>query len=213
VAEFHLKETPMKYDVTIISVRPATVGKALAKLAETAPAAPGKLLACWQSEIGALNQIMLIREYASAQEAADHRQSVMESTDPFGVGEWTNSSESDTYAVLPFLKPLLAGSYGPFFEVRTYLLKPGKASSTIERWKESLPRRLERSPILTCMNSVSGHMTRFLHIWPYPSLDERHRVRQGAVKDGIWPPPGGGENTLWWQRSDIYVPAAFSPIK
>ncbi|BAT57689.1 hypothetical protein GJW-30_1_00197 [Variibacter gotjawalensis] len=203
----------MQYDVTLITIRPATAGKAMAKLAETAPAAPGKLLACWQSEIGNLNQILLIREHASAQAAADYRQGIVESEDPYGVGEWTNSSESDTYAVLPFLKPLQPGTYGPFFEVRTYLLKPGKAASTIERWKEALPARLERSPLLTCMNSVSGRQTRFLHIWPYPSLDKRYEVRQGAIKDGIWPPKGGGENTLWDQRSDIYVPAPFSPIK
>ncbi len=203
----------MQYDVTLISVRPATPSKALARLAETAPAAPGKLLACWQSEIGTLNQIMLIREHASADDAAKYRQSVMESEDPYGIGEWTNSSESDTFAVLPFLPALKPGSYGPFFEVRTYLLKPGKAASTIKRWEDALPARLERSPILTCMNSVSGRMTRFLHIWPYPSLDKRHQVRQGAVKDGIWPPKGGGDATLWDQRSDIYVPAAFSPIK
>lgn len=203
----------MHYDVTLISVRPATGGKAMARLAETAPAAPGKLLACWQSEIGTLNQIMLIREHASAADAAKFRQSMMESENPYGVGEWTNFSESDTYAVLPFLEPLKPGSYGPFFEVRTYLLKPGKASGTIERWKGALPARLERSPMLTCMNSVSGQMTRFLHIWPYASLDERYKVRQGAVKDGIWPPKGGGELTMWTQRNDIYVPAPFSPIR
>jgi hypothetical protein len=63
------------------------------------------------------------------------------------------------------------------------------------------------------MNSVSGLTTQFIHIWPYKSMDERHSVRTQAVKDGIWPPPGGGEATLLNQKNDIYVPTAFSPIK
>ena len=49
-----------QYDVTIITVRPGTQPRALAKLKETVADAPG-LLACWYSEIGALNQILLLR--------------------------------------------------------------------------------------------------------------------------------------------------------
>ena len=52
----------MHYDVTIITVRPGTHLKALARLKETFPSsAGGELLACWYSDIGALNQILLIR--------------------------------------------------------------------------------------------------------------------------------------------------------
>ena len=52
----------MHYDVTIITVRPGTEHKALARLAETLPALlGGDLLACWRSDIGALNRILLIR--------------------------------------------------------------------------------------------------------------------------------------------------------
>ena len=48
----------MTYDVTIITVRPGTHPDALLRLqqqaSEVAPA--GELLACWYSELGALNR-------------------------------------------------------------------------------------------------------------------------------------------------------------
>ena len=203
----------MLYDVTILTVRPGTAAKAVARLQETAPSATGKLLACWQTDIGLLNQIMLIREYESAQQAADQRQSAIFSADPHGIGEFTVAASSDTYALMPNLPPLQPGSHGPFFEVRTYLLKPGVPSGNSERWQKALPKRIERSPLLAAMYSVSGTGPLFMHIWPYKSMDERYKVRTTAVKDGIWPPPGGGEATLLMQKNDIYVPTAFSPIK
>jgi hypothetical protein len=203
----------MLYDVTILSLRPGTQPRAVARLAETAPAAPGKLLACWTTDVGMLNQVMIIREYGSAQEAADARLASMRSDNPLGTSEFAISHTSDAFELMPFLKPLQPGSYGPFFEVRTYLLKPGVVGGNIARWEKALPERNKRSQVLAAMNSASGQMTRFIHIWPYKSMDERYAVRTQAVKDGIWPPPGGGEATLLMQQNDIYVPTAFSPIK
>jgi hypothetical protein len=203
----------MLYDITLLSVRPGTLPRAMARHQESAPAAPGKLLACWQTDIGALNQVMLIREYGSAQEATEARRSTMRSENPLGTGEFAISHTSDTYELLPFLKPLQPGSYGPFFEVRTYLLKPGVVGGNIARWEKALPERTKRSQLLGAMNSASGMMTQFIHIWAYKSMDERYSVRTQAVKDGVWPPPGGGEATLLNQKNDVYTPAAFSPIK
>ena len=204
----------MSYDVTIINVRPGTMPKALPKLQEHAAAGGhGKLLAAWTTDVGVLNQIMLIREFSSAQESADsHKQAIMGSN-PYGIAEFVTNISSETYEPMGFLPRMQPGTYGPFFEVRTYLLKAGVASSNAERWEKAIPKRIERSNILMAMTSVSGAMTRFVHIWPYKSMDERTSVRAGAVKDGIWPPPGGGEATLLLQQNDIYVPTGFSPIK
>jgi hypothetical protein len=62
------------------------------------------------------------------------------------------------------------------------------------------------------MTAVSGPVIRFMHIWPYPSLNDRARLREKAVADGVWPPPGG-PTLLASQQSDIYLPAPFSPMK
>src|SRR4051812_49016722 len=57
--------TSMPYEVTIHTVRPATAPRAIAALQGPLTSGPGKLLACWYSEIGALNQVLVIREYES----------------------------------------------------------------------------------------------------------------------------------------------------
>jgi hypothetical protein len=61
------------------------------------------------------------------------------------------------------------------------------------------------------MHSITGTVTRFMHIRPYADLNERSRLRAKAVADGLWPPPGGPDH-LAMMQSDIYLSAAFSPI-
>jgi hypothetical protein len=156
---------------------------------------------------------MVIREYASSEAAATDREAMVMNANPLGVGEFAISATTDTYVPFAFLPPMQPGTFGPFFEVRTYLLKPGVATGNSERWAKAIPERIKRSPVLTGMVSVSGLTTQFIHIWPYKSMDERYSVRTQAMKDGIWPPPGGGQATLLNQKNDIYVPTAFSPIK
>ena len=76
----------------------------------------------------------------------------------------------------------------------------------------AVPGRSTVSPLLAAMTSVTGAVTRFMHMWPYKSFDERARLREKAIADGLWPPPGGPGHLLS-QQVDIYLPAAFSPMK
>ena len=62
------------------------------------------------------------------------------------------------------------------------------------------------------MKFTSGEVTRFLHIWPYPSLEVRAQTRKTAIETGVWPPPGGPDHLLT-MRTDIFLPAPFSPIR
>jgi hypothetical protein len=62
------------------------------------------------------------------------------------------------------------------------------------------------------MHSITGTVTRFMHIWPYPGLEERARLRAKAIADKVWPPPGGPDHFTAMQ-SDIYLPADFSPMR
>ncbi len=197
------------YDVTILAVRPGTHPQALAVLGKADDPA---LLACWYSDIGAVNQILLIRKIADAAADLERRLAVLGSQNPFGIGDFITGMAMDTYVSFDFIAPLQPGSFGPCYEVRTYLLKPGGLSPTRELWRKAVPGRATVSPLLAAMTSVTGAVTRFLHIWPYKSFDERARLRDKAVADGVWPPPGGPGHLLS-QQVDIYLPAAFSPIK
>lgn len=200
-----------RYDVTIITVRPGMHPKALEVLKHGLADAPG-LLACWYSEIGALNRILLLREAGDVDATDNARMAVLLSRNPFGLGELITEMTMDTYVAFDFLPPIKPGEFGPYFEVRSYVLRPDGLAPTIELWRKQVPLRNTISPLLVAMTSVSGRVTRFMHIWPYKTLEERGRLRAKAVTDGVWPPPGGPGH-LATQQSDIYLPAPFSPIR
>ena len=199
------------YDVTIATVRPGTHPQALAALDKTL-AGDSNLLACWYSDIGALNRILIIRKSADAAKAVQNRLAALSARNPFGVGEFVTDLSLDTYVSFDFMPPLQGGAYGPCYEVRSYVLKPDGLAPTIELWRKAVPGRAGVSPLLAAMVAVTGAAIRFMHIWPYKSYDERARLREKAVADGVWPPPGGPGHLLS-QQADIYLPAAFSPLR
>jgi hypothetical protein len=203
----------MHYDVRIITVRPGTEQKALARLKETLPSVAGdELLACWYSDIGSLNRILLIRAAPDVMRIHADREKILRSGNPFGVGEYVVGTSVDTYVSFPFMPPMAAGQYGPVFEVRTYILKPDGLPTTIELWRKWVPGRTKLSPLLAAMHSITGTVTRFMHIWPYANLEERARLRAKAVADKVWPPPGGPDH-LTAMQSEIYLPADFSSMR
>ena len=200
-----------QYDVTVIAVRPGTHPQALAVLGKTLPG-DAALLACWYSDIGAVNRILLIRKIADAAANLAARLAVLKDANPFGIAEFVTAMAMDTYVSFDFIAPLRPGVFGPCYEVRTYELKPGGLAPTVAAWRKAVPGRMTISPVLAAMSSVTGAVTRMLHIWPYKSFDERARLRDKAVADGVWPPPGGPGH-LVSQQVDIYLPAPFSPMK
>jgi hypothetical protein len=203
----------MHYDVTIITVRPGTERNALARLKETLPSLVGdELLACWYSDIGALNRILLLRAASDIARIHAERGKILRSGNPFGIGECVAATSMDTYVSFPFMPPMTAGQYGPVFEVRTYAFRPDGVAPTIELWRKWVPGRAKLSPLLAAMHSITGTVTQFMHIWPYAGLDERARLRAKAVADKVWPPPGGPDHFTAMQ-SDIYLPADFSPMR
>ena len=198
------------YDVTVIAVRPGTHPQALEVLGKNL-ANDTSLLGCFFSDIGNVNQILMIGNAAAAGVALDSRFAAQNNANPLGIGEYITAMTMDTYVSFDFIPPMRPGQFGPCYEVRNYVLKPGGLPPTIEAWRKSVPARLKLSPLLAAMTSVSGAVTRFMHIWPYKSFDERARLREKAIADGLWPPPGGPGHLLS-QQVDIYLPAAFSPM-
>lgn len=197
------------YDVTIATVRPGTPPQALAVLEKTLAGDPN-LLACWYSEVGALNRILIIRKSADA--AIENRFAALSANSPFGIGELITELSLDTYVSFDFMPPLQPGAFGPCYEVRSYMLKPDGLSPTVELWRKAVPARARVSPVLAAMVAVTGAAIRFMHIWPYKTYDERARLREKAVADGVWPPPGGPGHLIS-QQADIYLPASYSPLR
>jgi hypothetical protein len=198
------------YDVTVAAVRPGTHPQALAVL-ENGLRGDASLLGCWYSDIGAVNQILIIRNVINVVSGADARAAVLTSPDPWGLNDYLVGMTMDTYESFDFIAPMRRGDFGPCYEVRSYGLKPGGLAPTKELWRKTVPGRMTVSPLLAAMTAVTGAANRFMHIWPYKSFDERARLRDKAVADKVWPPPGGPSH-LVSQQVDIYLPAAFSPM-
>lgn len=204
----------MLYDVTILSIRPAGTPKSLPLLNDwiTANKGRGEILACWYTEIGVLNRVLLIRGYQDEASLGADRAALATGEDRFGIGDLLTRVETDTYLPFPFIEPIKAGAHGPVYEVRTYLLKPGGLAGTMEAWRKSIPERMKLSRVTAAMYSTTGSTPRFIHVWPYANLEERQRIRKEAVEKKIWPPPGGPDRLLA-QQTDIYLPASFSPLR
>ena len=202
----------MLYDVMTISVQPGSPSQALAKLESALGrrSLRGELLTCWQSEIGALNRILLIRGYSDINALETDRETITTRADPFGLADLLTAVDLDLYVPFEFVAPMRPGSKAAFYEVRTYGLKPDALTPTREAWRQALPERAKLSRLLMAMHTTSP-TPRFMHIWPYESLADRQRIRAEAVTRGVWP-PRGGPGRLSSQQTDIYLPAPFSPI-
>ena len=149
--------------------------------------ARGRLLGCFVSEIGTLNQVIVLRGFADEEGLAAERKRTLMSTNPFNSSDHLTSLSLDSYAPMPELPPVEPGDFGPFYEVRTYDLRIGSLPKLMDAWRTALPHRTELSKLLIAMYALDGP-PRFTHIWPYRSLNDRQAIRAEAVRRGIWPP-------------------------
>lgn len=174
--------------------------------------AGGRLAGAWFTDIGALNNIFILREFDSREEMLEERMRTRASENPFGCVEHLNSIEIDGYMALDFMPPVPTGEHGPIYEIRTYVMKHNGLKPTLEAWRAAVPKRLEYSGLSVAMFSTDGE-PRFTHIWPYKSLEERSKIRAKTVADGIWPPKGGPQWLTPNMVSTIGLPLGFSPLK
>jgi hypothetical protein len=182
----------------------------------SAPEAQGELLACWFTDIGQLNQMIVLRGFASLADLQAERERTQHRASPFGNGEIFQTLEQHSYQGFPWMKPVRpsaeSGISGPVYEIRTYGIKPGGVQPTIALWEQYVPPRDQLSPCVIAMVALDGPL-RFTNIWAYPSLDARSKARADAVAQGIWPPKGGPAHLTTNMVSTIALPTAASPLK
>ncbi len=181
-----------------------------------APEAQGELLACWFTDIGVLNQMIVLRGFATLDDLQAERERTQQSASPFGCGEIFQTLEQHSYKGFPWMKPVRpsaeSGITGPVYEIRTYGIKPGGVQATIDLWAQYVPPREKLSPCVVAMVALDGPL-RFTNIWAYPTLDARSKARTDAVAQGIWPPKGGPAHLTTNMLSTIALPTAVSPLK
>jgi hypothetical protein len=208
----------MHYELATMTLPMGTAAQAAAQVQAfaTAPEAGGELLGCWTTDIGTLNQMIVLRGFADLGALQAERQRTQSHASPFGCGEIFQSLEQHSYRGFPWMKPVRpsaeSGLVGPVYEIRTYGIKPGGLQPTIDLWAQYVPPREALSPCLVAMVALDGPL-RFTNIWPYPTLDARSKARADAVAQGLWPPKGGPAHLTTAMTSTIALPTVVSPLK
>ena len=208
----------MYYELATMTLPFGTAGNAATQVQafSSAADAKGELLGCWFTDIGVLNQMVVLRGFASLADLQAERDRTQKSSSPFGCGDIYQSLEQHSYQGFPWMKPVrpstASGINGPVYEIRTYGIKPGGVQATIDLWEQYVPPREKLSPCVVAMVALDGPL-RFTNIWAYPTLDARAAARADAVAQGIWPPKGGPAHLTTAMVSTIALPSAVSPLK
>jgi NIPSNAP len=205
----------MLYEVRTYRCKPHTVNEVVKRFGEAYESRKklSEMAAFFYTEIGPLNQVIHIWPYKDLNERARIRaESVKNPAWPPKIAEFIDEQVSEIFVPFSFTPEIKPGNYGPIFEWRSYTLTIGAAAKVQENWGAAIPERSKRSPILIGMTTDLGPLNKFVHIWPYKSLDERAKIRAQAAKDGIWPPKGGA-GTLVAQENKICLAAPFSPVQ
>jgi hypothetical protein len=205
----------MIYEVRTYRLKPRAVPEVIKRFGESYESRKklSPLAAFFYTEIGPLNEIIHIWPYKDLDERTKIRAEAAKLNDwPPKISEFQHEMRSEIFVPFPFTPEIKPGKFGPIYEWRSYTLVPGTVGRVIENWGKAIGERQKRSPITIAMHTDLGPLNRFVHIWPYKSLDERQAIRDKAAADKIWPPPGG-DGTLFLQENKIVVPAPFSPVQ
>jgi hypothetical protein len=206
----------MIYEVRTYRLKPRSVqkfiqvfGEAYEKRREISP-----LAAFFSTEVGPLNEVIHIWPYESPAERERIRIET-ENLDfwPPKVGEFIVDMACEVFVPFPFAGEFGSGKLGPLFEWREYTLNIGRMSDLINWWEPAIDERRKASPLVMAMQTETGALNKFVHIWGYKNFEERNQVRGDLVKSGIWPPTKFPEGALRVQKNKLCFAAPFSPLQ
>jgi hypothetical protein len=181
-------------------------GEALTDRVKVSP-----LGAFFHTEVGPLNHIIHIWPYDDlAHRTRARAQAQSHPNWPPKIQEFIVEMESKIFIPAPFSPAFTRRQLGNLYEIRLYTMLPGLAPAVVERWAEKIEGRVKLSPLAAAGHSELGPLNQWIHIWPYKDANERARIREEAVKSGIWPPATRG--LFVKQENMLVVPAAFSPL-
>lgn len=179
-----------------------------------------ELAAFWHTEIGPLNQIVHVWPYKDIDERNKIRAAaVKDKVWPPQTGEFIIRMQTDIMIPFNFSPEIKPGKMGPIFEMRTYTYLPGELPIIQKTWESAIPVRLQFGPVCAVWYSEIGALNKFVHIWPYASLEQREDIRKKAQATGLWPAgkkaekEGGRDYRLQSQENKILVPSSFSPLQ
>ena len=111
----------MYYELATLTLPFGTAGQAAAQVQAfaSAPEAQGELLACWTTDIGELNRMIVLRGFADVATLEAERQRTQNSASPFGCGDLYQSLSLESFRGFPWMKPVRpsaeSGIVGPVY--------------------------------------------------------------------------------------------------
>jgi hypothetical protein len=215
----------MIYEVRTYDVQPHSIpevekrfGEAYEHRKKVSP-----LAAFFHTEIGPLNQIIHIWPYKDMEERNRLREEAPKACNgnwPPKIAEFIVNQRTDFFVPFSFSPEIKPGKVGPYFEMRIYTTANNHEMSKMEAmWAGALPGRLKFGPVVAVWRSEVGALNKFMHIWPYKSLNDRVETRDKAAASGVWPPTAYAKKNglqlakLVVQENKIVMPSAFSPLQ
>jgi hypothetical protein len=176
----------------------------------------GKCWGYWTSEFGMLNQAWHLWSYESLDERARMREALSKNE------RWIREYVPVVQPMLQrqdvrFLNPVVdvqPPSPGGVYELRIYRMHPGKAMQWAQAFKAIMPVRQKYSKYVGIWTGEAPQPNEVLHMWNYPDLNTRAKVRSE-----FWPDPQWQafvtENTpkLLEMQSVLLMPTPFSLLR
>jgi hypothetical protein len=206
----------MIFEMRTYTLRPGTLPQVADRFAE---ALPGRvklspLGGFWHTEIGTLNRIIHIWPYKDVEERGRIRaEAIRQGVWPPKIQEFVNDMETKVLIPAPFSPPFAERELGGIYEFRTYTYAPGSMPKVIQSWSERIEARTKLSPLVAAGYTEIGPLNQWVHIWAYKDAGERQRIRDEAVRQGVWPPQRPPEVVMLKQENLLAVPARFSPLR
>src|SRR5213594_1010120 len=145
----------------------------------------GKLLGYWATELGPLNQVVHLWEYADLAARTTARTALAK--DERWVKEYLPVSAPLLQAQENMILnpadwwPLRSASGMGIYELRVYRLQPGMLAAYLALAREAIAVREKYSAPVGYWSTEIGPLNTAVHLWPYRDVAQRAEVRRAAA--------------------------------
>ena len=177
----------------------------------------GKLVGYWSTELGPLNQVVHLWEFADLAARTAARAGLAK--DERWVKEYLSVSTpllraQENMILAPAeWYPLRPTSGMGVYELRVYRLHPGKVAEWMGHYRAGLAARETYSSPVGVWSTEIGPLNTVVHLWAYRDVAHRAEVRKAASGDGVWARTVAALAELTqYQETTLLVPTPFSPL-
>ncbi|MBI3455834.1 MAG: NIPSNAP family protein [Candidatus Rokubacteria bacterium] len=178
----------------------------------------GKLVGYWTTELGPLNQVVHMWEYADLAARAQARAGLAKderwTKEYVPKGQPLLQAQENTILTPMEWYPFRPSSGMGIYELRTYRLYPGKLAEWARVAQAGIATREKYSSPLGFWATEVGPLNTTVHIWPYRDLGHRAETRKAVAADPGWQEVVAKLGPLMQaQESKLLVPTPFSPLR